>query len=225
MYIDNISTWENERNKIELFGVRGAGLADTMYWLSPTFGFIDYPPEEWVISDPSSSHDVVLSKIAAAQHKVTYPAGNAGPFDISGIYESPTAKTLVIYNPSIDFLTGNTYANTQLTNARIMVNGEILGARLYKLALFDWSNRVNQTSGGSATGNAIAKTLTKTIAVSNIITTYDILDAFPGYAQISEATYVQMSNQDINDRANALMDYAAAQDGQTKYRKNNEVLE
>jgi hypothetical protein len=186
---------------------------------SLVFGLIEYPPEQWNMGRTPDSYNDIHSKMIANAKTKTYPAfTNANniiiEIPIAEIYNGPNAKTLVCYNP-------NESADNIMTVVAWYINDQTWNLELYKLVLFDWSNRVNQTSGG----NAIAKTLTKTIAVVNIITTYDVLDAFPGYAQITEATYVQMTDGDVNDRANALMDYAAAQDGRTTYRKNNEVIE
>jgi hypothetical protein len=131
MYIDNISFWESGKNKIEILGVRGL-FFNVNFWKNPTFGFIEYPPEEWIVSDPSPSYDVILSEIKAAKHSVGYPAATDSPFDISTIYEGPTAKTLVIYSDAVESGT-ETYRNVELGNAKIMINGGVLTYRQYPL--------------------------------------------------------------------------------------------
>jgi hypothetical protein len=211
LYIDNISAWTSGRNTIKLQGSKAPNIGSA-FWRAPTIGFIEYPPEEWVLGNTSPSYNAVRQRIAVAPHKVTYPS-SATEWDISSIYEGPNAKTLVIYTPEITTV-WNGYKNVYLQNGRIMVNGEILHIRLYKLVLLEWSDRVN----------GIAKTLTATVAVANTATTYSILDAFDSYAAITEPTYLSLSVAEINARANALMTYAAEQQGQTKYNKLNEVI-
>jgi hypothetical protein len=209
IYFDDVSFWKSGKNKISLNGI----------WVEqdahPYVGFVEYPPEEWDVTARSGiSFDTIRQKALAAQH-AKYLDTWGTSYDISDIYEGDKAKTLVMFR----IIDGNGFS--RFSNISITVNGELLNWSMYKLILFAWSDRI-----ANSNGNQIAKTLTKKIAVTDETTVYNILDAFPGYTQISnETAYAAMSDAAINQRANALMEYIAAQDGQTKYRKNNEVIE
>jgi hypothetical protein len=211
-YIDNISFWASGNNRIQLQG--------TMYysnvWQDVTIGFIECPPEEWIISNPSPTYSTILERINAARHTVSYPASVKPPFDISGIYEGPTAKTLVVYSKNIPNNYWQTYKNTQLDNVRIVINDEILGFRLLTLFMATWDNWIK---GGA--NIELTKTLVMTTVISNIMDTYSILDAFEDYPAITENDCKQMLEPEISARARALLNYASVGE---KYIESNSFI-
>jgi hypothetical protein len=219
-YIDNISAWVGGENSISIIR---SGYFNNNFNRAGVVGLIELPPEEWDFSLKmeyrySSTYNVILEKIAQAKHKVNI-AATAATIDLSKIYEGPNARTLVMVgNFTVHY---NNVANW--LDGRIMVNGEVLGKRFYRVAVMQWSNRVYQNSVN--TGNAIAKTLLKTIAVNLEYKEYNILNGFPGYPSISEQTYINMTDEEINERADALMTYAAMEEGHPPYKKLNEVIE
>jgi hypothetical protein len=213
LYLDDVSFWKKGDNKIILQGGWRFSTSDRYY-----AAFIDYPPEEWSPKTVGVDYNKIRQAVLAAPHKARFSA-NTTSMDISRIYESDTAKTLVLCAEY------DSHSALEFNSAKIIVNDEQLNWTMYVLLLFEWSNRACQTSGGGNTGNAIAKTLTMTQAVLDTVNTFNILAAFGSYDAISEPNYLSMSNEAISQRANALMDYAAAQKGQTKYKRNNEVIE
>jgi hypothetical protein len=77
------------------------------------------------------------------------------------------------------------------------------------------------------TGNALAKTLALIkLRQGNEISrqTYNILSAFGGYIAILESEYINMSDNNVEKRANALVGYVAFQENVRKYTTNNEVI-
>jgi uncharacterized pyridoxamine 5'-phosphate oxidase family protein len=211
-YFDNISAWESGRNKIILNGIN----AGNQFWKVPTIGFIELPPEEWIIDTPNSMYDAIIQKIGASKNKVTFPV-TATSFDISNIYENENAKTLILYSTEIPNHY-NGYKNVLLQNVRITINDEPLHLRFYKMLIMEWSNRVLNGD------NNIAKTLTVNVAVANTSETYSILDAFGTHSAMTEQAYLALPVADIFQRADDLMAYIAGQIGRTRFKELNEVI-
>jgi hypothetical protein len=217
-YVDNISSFTGSSTIRIIASVNGLQSTSTS-----VIGLIDYPPEEWNITPNSTeSYYAVRSKMASNARTKTIP-GHSGSnsfileIPVNEIYNGPDAKTLVCYAPS-------EYTTTVMLLTEAYIDDQKWTFKLYRVCIFEWSDRVCQQDNSANTGNAIAKTLTLTIPTfgSEI---FSILDAFGSYPAIDETAYAAMSDTAISERATALMNYAAGLQGQTKYRKNNEVIE
>jgi hypothetical protein len=213
-YIDNISFFDNAVITII------ANTSNHPQAGSFRFGLIDYPPEEWnLTANSTESYNAARDKMAAATNKKTFsPFPNTAnrilEIPVNEIYNGPNAKTLAV-DPAL---------TASMSAVSLYVNGEKWSFKLYRVCIFGWSDRVCQRNGGANTGNAIAKTLTLTVPTFGS-KTFSILDAFGSYPAIDETAYAAMSDTAINGRATALMDRVAGLEGQTGYRKNNEVIE
>jgi hypothetical protein len=207
LYIDNVSFWKERNSGILL---SGSWLVNN---IPAKLAFIDYPPEEWdlntVNGQPSTiAFDTARAKALAAPHAASFLTGLPAT-DISGIYESDTAKTLVLFSASAPV------RRIWLSGASITVNGEPLKWSMYVLQVFEWSDRVAGNAGN------MAKTLTMEQAVILKTSVFSILDAFGTEPAIMESDYLQMTAEEIRRRAAALIEHAAAGE---KYRENNSVI-
>jgi hypothetical protein len=202
-YIDNISLWRENSVKI---------ICTTYYLPTVIIALINYPPEEWDENNLAQCRNIAMQKASVASHRIFVSPGSE--IDISSIYEDENSRTMVVYSPSDHIAAG-------VQGVKFVINGEILSYSLFRFFSITWSERVCQTSGGSNTGNAIAKTLTCTQAVLQRTVTLSILDAFGDCPAITEEQYKAMSDAEINDRATALTVLATG----NRYKKNNEVIE
>jgi hypothetical protein len=211
LYIDNIEFFKTE--KIELVvNTNNVNKGALMV------GLIEYPPEEWNTTyGNSESFYAIMQKMNENTRRkgfARWSDNNDHRLDISGIYNGPNAKTLAAYG----YYGGSSSGNSRINSKYI--NGENWQFSLYKVCIVDWSDGVTHTS----TGKSIAKTLTMTVAILGRQSVFSILDAFGTEPAITEADYVALSTEAIEQRATALMKYAAAQEGQTRYKENNSVI-
>jgi hypothetical protein len=214
LYIDNISKLIKNNTVQITCTANNMGKGGSL-----TFGLIEYPPEEW---DTVTGRDTVRLKMSENMHTKTFPAytdNSIRAFNLSDeIYNGENANTLACYNPS------DNQESTQTMRENRFINGERWVFNIYKSYEFTWSNWINQTSGGVNTGYMIAKTLTMKLLIIETIDVYSILDAFDAYPSLTEPEYQSMTTAEINQRATALMDYAAALKGRTRYKKTNEAV-
>jgi hypothetical protein len=78
------------------------------------------------------------------------------------------------------------------------------------------------------TGNALAKTLILQVLEDGTViesVPYSILDAFGTYPAIVEADYTDMTDSDVETRAQALIEHVAAEEDIDEYTVSNEVIE
>jgi hypothetical protein len=128
LYLDDISYWASGNRTIELHGTPSANLG-TEHWVPATCGFINCPPEEWVISDPSPTYAAVLDRMAGVAHAVAQNVP-ATVIDISTIYQNPDARTLaMVMNGSSHYYFSNAY----LGGISITVDGKPLPLEPYTL--------------------------------------------------------------------------------------------